>query len=601
MLRAATNAALLAPALLAAALLVPAPLAPAAAADAPAIVGGTPVAPGEYPWQVAILFKDIPDNYDAQYCGGSLIAARWVLTSAYCIIEFERARTATKSATKSAANPAGGDRPSADGCAGTSPTPFAVMVGSRSLASGGRRIAVDKVVVHPNYDCATGRNDVALMRLAAPATQQTIGLVTAATAGSLTPPGRVAAVAGWGITDGDPERPWLLMEAQVPIVANAVCNQPDAYDGAVLPTMLCAGPKAGGKGFCALDEGGPLVVRDGAGGHVQAGIASWQYGCAEPGFYGVYQRVASFQPWITATAGLNVGTPTVVSPRGGAAVSGVGSRFVWSAAPGATSYRVQIVRGAFNRVETLTPAQAGCASGTGSCARAVPGPLAIGAGQWRVLARNAYGTSPWTALAAFAVSRQPGKPMPHRPAGRIASLKPTYTWSSVPDAAVTQYELLVKQNGKLKYRRLITAATAKCAGTAPAVCSFTPNKRLDAGPHNFFVRALNAAGFGPFSGGRRFVVAPPGDGEVPFASAAMETGRRALAWQASAGADAYEVSLVGHDGTPVFARVIAAGAAGCPGGQGECRLPRPGVDAVSWWVRAKGDAGWGPATGHALD
>ena len=46
----------------------------------------TPIFPGEYPWQVAILKKEQYDN--VYVCGGSLIDASHILTAAHCIKQY---------------------------------------------------------------------------------------------------------------------------------------------------------------------------------------------------------------------------------------------------------------------------------------------------------------------------------------------------------------------------------------------------------------------------------------------------------------------------------------------------------------------------------
>ena len=61
------------------------PLAPLASPQAPgpAIVGGTQANISEFPWQVAIMTSD----GNSQYCGGSLVAAQWVLSAAHCFVD----------------------------------------------------------------------------------------------------------------------------------------------------------------------------------------------------------------------------------------------------------------------------------------------------------------------------------------------------------------------------------------------------------------------------------------------------------------------------------------------------------------------------------
>ncbi|XP_042859474.1 trypsin-1-like [Penaeus japonicus] len=83
-----------------------------------------------------------------------------------------------------------------------------------------------------------------------------------------------------------------LMKVTVPIVSDAECR--DAYgQNDVDDSMICAGLPEGGKDSCQGDSGGPLVCSD-TGSAYLAGIVSWGYGCARPGYPGVYTEVAYF-------------------------------------------------------------------------------------------------------------------------------------------------------------------------------------------------------------------------------------------------------------------------------------------------------------------
>lgn len=261
------------------------PAAPAWSGDvsAPQIVGGEKAAPGEFPWQVALLDSSINNTFNAQYCGGALIDARWVVTAAHCVFDGRV------------------ERPSA----------VDILVGTTSLKSGGTRVDVDTIVVHPRYNERTSENDIALLRLALPVDVETLPVVTLADEVALTSAGTLATAIGWGDTLVKGDRfPVDLRKVRVPIVTNRVCNGPRSYAGEVKVKMLCAGFAAGGKDSCQGDSGGPLVVPDGDGGFALAGVTSWGARCAAPNKYGVYTRVARFATWIEKV---------IAAPRRGAA------------------------------------------------------------------------------------------------------------------------------------------------------------------------------------------------------------------------------------------------------------------------------------------
>ena len=241
----------------------------------PQIVGGTPADPGEYPWQAALVYSDLQNPLDGQFCAGSLIESVWVLTAAHCV-------------------------------EGLSPTDIDVVLGINTLSEGpdngpeGRRIAVDGIIAYPAYDPATDDGDVALLHLAAAASGAaitTIGWVGPENS-DLFRPGVLATVTGWGAISDDIPVSDVLLEVAVPIVFNATCNAPQSYHGATTDYMLCAGLAEGGKDACQGDSGGPLVVSNGECGWLQAGVVSWGDGCALPDLYGVYAMVCRFSRWI---------------------------------------------------------------------------------------------------------------------------------------------------------------------------------------------------------------------------------------------------------------------------------------------------------------
>ena len=228
---------------------------------------------------------------------------------------------------------------------------MAVWVGVVDLTdrNQGQVIDVAHVVMHPDYDPDTAENNVALLRLAAPAqlsaTVQPVRLATA-TDLDLYRPGTLGAVTGWGSTDSyfGPKVD-VLHGASVSIVDQNVCDAvyaelldvPDVVGvpDAIFDSEICAGLPEGGKGPCKGDGGSPLVVPDGHGGWVQVGIASWggiseDFSCAPAGIPAVFTRVPGIVDWLMGPAQFTYHGPEVFSVsdgsgRPGRSASGYGS------------------------------------------------------------------------------------------------------------------------------------------------------------------------------------------------------------------------------------------------------------------------------------
>jgi secreted trypsin-like serine protease len=264
------------------------------------IVGGQPATATAWPWQVALI-RSGKNNADGQFCGGSLISPRWVLTAAHCV----------------------DDR---------SPSEVVVMEGSSSLNHGGRRIAVSRIIVHEGY--SSGVNDIAVLQLAGSATSTPVPYFTSAAARPFQADGQQATVTGWGllrpIREDDDHQFYddltgepldssdirrgtyfttELMQVTMPLVGTQRCAAAyprETIDG----RQTCAGVSAGGKDSCQGDSGGPLVIRDKSGRYFQAGIVSWGYSCAKPGKYGVYTWVSAYDSWIAAKTGIKANAAT---------------------------------------------------------------------------------------------------------------------------------------------------------------------------------------------------------------------------------------------------------------------------------------------------
>lgn len=235
------------------------------------IVGGSVAPSGAWPSQVGLLLVSRPDNYSAQFCGGTLISPTWVLTAGHCVED-------------------DGWSPSASS--------IDILVGTQSLDSGGTRIRAAEIRVHPGWDYNTERNDLALIRLTSAATAPNQPYLTQ---GASVAAGTDLVATGWGHTSEGGTKSAELRQVTIDQLTNAQCQGP--YGGWYQPSsMTCAGVVGGGKDTCQGDSGGPLVVKQGST-WVQVGITSWGNGCAQPGWPGIYTRVASYSNWINQQTG----------------------------------------------------------------------------------------------------------------------------------------------------------------------------------------------------------------------------------------------------------------------------------------------------------
>jgi secreted trypsin-like serine protease len=244
----------------------------------PQVIGGSLSPDGRWPFVVAIVSARTLNNYFAQFCAGSLVHRRFVLTAAHCV-EGDDARDIN------------------------------ILVGTQNLRAGGRRVAVSRIIIHRSYDSDTGDFDIALLRLVTDVTGiRPVPLLPSRAESRFAPTGRTAITMGWGDTArGDAVRyPKRMHEARVELIARRKCNREKAYAGEVTPRMVCAGLPEGGRDSCQGDSGGPLVVRDARRRfRLQVGIVSWGEGCARRNKPGVYTRVPRLEEWVRRMIAVN--------------------------------------------------------------------------------------------------------------------------------------------------------------------------------------------------------------------------------------------------------------------------------------------------------
>lgn len=173
---------------------------------------------------------------------------------------------------------------------------FSILVGHQSLDLGrfsGDLIPINSILIHDEFRPIEMNDDIALLFTAYQLDySDAIQSIQLPNWDILLTPGSLAMFSGWGSTEFPPgQYSNELKEIEIYIIEQSICEA--TYTTLLMDGKMCAGVMEGGRGACAGDIGGPLVIND-----TLIGIFSWGIGCALPSFPSVFVNVAYHLGWI---------------------------------------------------------------------------------------------------------------------------------------------------------------------------------------------------------------------------------------------------------------------------------------------------------------
>lgn len=241
----------------------------------PMIHNGRPSARGSYPWMVYLSFM-VMGRLRLTTCAGTIINDRFIMTAAHCV---EAPEPLILSALTGIQLGVWVDRD--------------LDLNHLKLEDS---LEIKRVIKHANYlkDQATRMTDVALIELEHPLkfndSFSPICLPDFTDFDNLV-------AAGWGFVDMHGTEPERLMEAEMLVVSDDVCQQ---IYLSLEEHEMCAGDEF--SNVCPGDSGGPLMTRKQGvvfqAGITTAGTAISETDCGLTQNPAIFEKVTSHLPWI---------------------------------------------------------------------------------------------------------------------------------------------------------------------------------------------------------------------------------------------------------------------------------------------------------------
>ncbi|GJQ83330.1 hypothetical protein Trydic_g15638, partial [Trypoxylus dichotomus] len=215
------------------------------------VVGGYNATENQFPYQVSLRYNG---NHN---CGGSIIGDKWVLTAGHCVSGYNKQY-------------------------------LKVVAGSLYLSTGGTQYNVANIIVHPNWNPSTIKNDLAIIEI-----DGEFGCTDSVRSIPLKShyiEEKDCVASGWGRLYAGGPIPNQLQYINLRTLLNTECQQ--RWGSIPVGDCEICTLTVAGEGVCNGDSGSPLVING-----KQIGIVSWGNACAN-GIPDVYTRISCYINWI---------------------------------------------------------------------------------------------------------------------------------------------------------------------------------------------------------------------------------------------------------------------------------------------------------------
>ena len=234
------------------------------------------------PWMMSLLVCGMDGNCFT--CGAALLSDEWALTAGHCLV--------------------------------LEGTTIDYVVAFHSISekieplTNNPYIYGAEYIVHAEYKTNGVFNDIALIRFTTSLPfSERLFPICLPHADMCLREGVLFDLAGWGTTSEGGSASAKLLKTQAYLEKYGDCAwflnnaQADPFGSYIQPNEICAGGKmlpeeTDWSDTCQGDSGGPMTFEDANEVNTIMGIVSWGFGCARPGYPGVYTRVTNYVDWI---------------------------------------------------------------------------------------------------------------------------------------------------------------------------------------------------------------------------------------------------------------------------------------------------------------